>query len=214
MRPFFAFAALAVTLAASGCVTVPDAATPRPQPDDDKPQRTSRNLTVTWDNIGRGGAAMRQPGFVDVLATEQSFGPEQNYMQSPTAKTTSQVKPVVLPSHPSTTPSAPTTTATPTVKTSSNTSYSTYELQRWQRYCNDGVGMTEQDWKFVDAQKALVPDGAFPACRPPQHNAHQYLQAWQSFCAGTAISPSQMNVVRNSARPSSIKAASCKGNLS
>ncbi len=218
MRPNFALAALVMMLAATGCTTLSDAeaqaqAAKTPRPDDDKPQRTERNLTVTWDNIGRGGAAMRQPGFVDVLATENSFGPEQSYIQSPAAKAASRVTPMVLPSQLSARTQLPAPAAAPPVKTTSHTSYSTYELQRWQRYCNEGVGMTEQDWKFVDAHKALVPEGAFPTCRPPQHTSHQYLEAWHSFCSGDAIKPVQMNVVKNSARPSSVPAAACKGKL-
>lgn len=211
-RAPLSLAIAALMLSATGCVTQPKATVMEVSIQDDKPIRTSRHLTVTWDNIGRGGAAMLQPGFVDVLANEQSFGPDQNYIQAPAAKSpfsAAQVAQIKLPMEPAA-PAAPVAT----VKTSNRTSYSTYELQRWERYCSGGVGMGEQDWRFVDGQNHLVPDGVFPSCSPPLHNSQQYRSAWVEFCSGSAISPSQMNVVRNSARPSSVSAKSCKGKLS
>lgn len=210
-RAPIALAICALLLSATGCVTQPVANEIAAPKQDDKPLRTARHLTVTWDNIGRGGAAMRQPGFVDVLANEQSFGPEQNYTRSipPAAPTSSAPVPNVA---------RPTVQALPAAaaapfKTSSRTSYSTYELQRWERYCGRGVGMGEQDWRFVDAQNHLVPEGAFPSCSPPMHSSQQYREAWAVFCSGRAISESQVEVVRNSTRPSSVSANTCKGKL-
>ena len=207
-----ALAISALLLSATGCVTQPIATEIAAPKQDDKVLRTARHLTVTWDNIGRGGAAMRQPGFVDVLANEQSFGPEQNYIQSMPPAAAPSRAPIASVARP-TVQALPTAAAAP-FKTSSRTSYSTYELQRWERYCGRGVGMGEQDWRFVDAQNHLVPEGAFPSCSPPMHNSQQYRDAWAEFCSGRAISESQMDVVRNSARPSSVSAKTCSGKLS
>lgn len=158
MRTFFSVAAIAATLVGCNATNPPIPATDVPiaHQDADKPMRTARNLTVTWDNIGRGGAAMRQPGFIDVLSQENSFGPEQNYMRVPQSK---HVAPVVTP------------TAAKPPKTSNKTSYSTYELQRWQRYCDQGRGMDSKDWRFVRAQNFEVPEGAFPNCKPAPHTS-------------------------------------------
>lgn len=216
MRFSIAMATLAATLAFSGCATLDKDAfrgeTAKPGPDDDKPSRTSRNLTVTWDNIGRGGAAMRQPGFIDVLANEDTFGPAQSFMPSRQQASASAIATVAL--APPSVPAAALRTAPeppPAVETTYRTSYSTYELQRWQRFCNRGIGMTDLDWQLVDSNSARVPAGAFPSCAPPAYGSQEYKQAWSAFCAGNTLSPSMRSIVKASARPSNQPAAKCKG---
>ena len=212
MRPYLSLLIAAGVL--SGCAAFQSKP---PEPvvikEDDKPQRTHRHLTVAWDNIGRGGAALHQPGFVDVLSNEdsqtQSYTPAKSPALAP--KPSPKATPAIIGPSIDEMRALLSKSAAKPVPTTNKTSYAIYEMRRWERYCNAGQGMTEQDWKFVTQAKGEVPADAISSCSRPNHNYQGYKDAWKSFCSGTTISESQQDIVRNSTRPASIK--SCKGKL-
>lgn len=54
-------------------------------------------------------------------------------------------------------------------KTGETKDYSYYELVRWQRFCNAGLGMDKKDWSFVKNKANLFPEDLVEKCTPP-HN--------------------------------------------
>ena len=216
MRHTHTFLAVLATGILSGCALFqPKAPEPVPVVIDDKPQRTHRHLTVAWDNIGQGGAVMLQPGYVHVLGAEDStpeaFTPAKN-----TKLAAKPAQPTYAP-----TPNldemrallgkAKNPVVVTPVKTTSKTSYAVYEISRWERFCDGGKGMTEQDWKFVTKANERVPAGVMPNCTRPSFNFSSYMAAWKDFCQDGSASDQHMDIARNSTRPSSMK--SCKGKL-
>lgn len=113
--------------------------------------RVNRNLTVSWDNIGRGGAAMLQPAYVHTL------GGGLPVYANPSPRTSSPRaghNPIPLPP----------ISNLPTKKAG----YSMYELARWKRYCDGGKTMDKADWAFVRAQgPENVPIAILGSCNPP-----------------------------------------------
>ncbi len=47
--------------------------------------------------------------------------------------------------------------------------YSYYEMLRWQRFCNAGLGMDKKDWAFVKNKNNVFPEELVEKCTPP-HN--------------------------------------------
>lgn len=80
----------------AGCAANTPEAPPAPQAPaiNDKPARVSRELTVAWDNYGRGGAALRQPAFVHVLGQDGSL---TSNIASTTSETISLPAPILTP---------------------------------------------------------------------------------------------------------------------
>lgn len=202
----------------SGCAMFqPKLPEPLPVVVDDKPQRTHRHLTVSWDNIGQGGAAMLQPAFVHVLGNEDSS--PQSFTPSKTSVLASKPSPQIAPAligpnldeMRALLDKAKRVPAVAAIKTTNKTSYAVYEMSRWERFCDGGKGMTEQDWKFVVKANEKVPSGAFANCTRPAHNFSSYMAAWKDFCHEGSASDQHMDIVRATVRPSSIK--SCKGKV-
>lgn len=183
----------------AGCAANTPEAPPAPQAPaiNDKPARVSRELTVAWDNYGRGGAALRQPAFVHVLGQDGSL---TSNIASTTSETISLPAPILTPGD-----IAATMTAFKGIQSGNRQGYSIYEISRWERYCNAGKGMDEHDWRFIDAQGTTnVPSEVITGCIPPVHTSHGYLQAWTHFCTNQGVTPDDRRIVRESVRPYSV----------
>lgn len=157
----------------------------------DKPQRTSRELSLAWDNMGRAGAAIHQPDYVHVLhgrvnghqSQNSEFGLGQgnrNHATQGKEYGSNQL--------------------------AKGQGYSFYELQRWERYCDNGKGMDEPDWKFVSTERYRAP---LSNCRPPTHDYAGYLESWKRFCSHSSqYDRRDIQIVKNSVRPAQL-AGSC-----
>lgn len=194
----------------AGCTSSPE---PEPAKDvtvvETKQARVTRGLTLSWDNIGRGGAAIRQPGYIHVLGDGNLH--------------TSEAKahlPVADMESPYTVNNAIAAVTEIDKNTKANSAlaiadkkhqnikqgYSFYELSRWERYCNAGIGMDEADWHFVTENGGAkgIPDILTDSCSLPDHNYQSYLDAWVSFCTDKNVTSTQRNIVRSSVRPKSV----------
>lgn len=169
------------------------------QAEEIKSERVSRGLTLSWENTGLGGAAIRQPAYVHVLG-------EGNLHESVHAASFTQV---------SNEGAEPATVvfALNEIDTASKDkregiegqAYSLYEMQRWERFCDNGKNMDEADWLFVTKQGGMeqLPSILLASCKAPAHNYKSYLAAWVGFCTGASITSHQRDIVRHSVRPKS-----------
>lgn len=154
-----------------------------------KPERTSRELAVSWGNIGRAGAANLQPGYINVLTrdgdiTFQPAGAGSGFNHA--SKTTGAG-------------SAPWN-----AKNSAGKGYSMYQLSRWERYCDSGKGMDERDWRFIKGEgyENAPLDALGGACLQPTYRYEQYMTAWTRFCTSSSeITPNDRRIVSNTSRP-------------
>ena len=106
-----------------------------------------RAQTLDWGHLGPAGAALRQPGWVHVLA-ENPLNHDRDQRDHPPSPVRSE--PVSAPDR------------------VSQRAYSHYELQRWQRYCNQGKGMDRRDRDFVRKEGYEVPESLARDCQPPR----------------------------------------------
>lgn len=75
-------------------------------------------------------------------------------------------------------------------------------LGRWERYCNQGKHMNENDWVFVKKNNYKVPEEFEPYCIRPDFTYDEYLAAWESFCnADNKTSEKYMKIVKETVRP-------------
>ncbi|MDF8735127.1 hypothetical protein OU524_12610 [Escherichia coli] len=142
--------------------------------ENDKLARVSMELSMSWGNMGRGGAALRQPGYIHVLG-DGNIGVTMNTVQYDSAssnKTPAGFK-----------QNGGVDEAINTFKSmNKGKSYSLYELSRWERYCNGGKGMDEHDWRFVVAEGTTnIPKDVITGCIPPTHTYQEYLDAGRTF---------------------------------
>lgn len=195
-HPFIQIAlAGAVTLAVSGCAS--SEKNTEIQADDeavveqtatretDKPLRTNRELTLSYDNIGRAGAAVHRPAYVHVLGDRHDWAE----INAPHGAEIDKAK----------------------INNAANTKGSTskpgqalsfYELQRWERFCDNGKGMDERDWRFVESQQYSPPMDVLGVCQAPSFDYSKYLEAWTRFCNGSEqYDAHDKAIVRNSSRP-------------
>ncbi len=169
-------AVLGVALMA-GCAS--NTSEPKTQPqiasaENDKPARVSRELSMSWDNMGRGGAALRQPGYIHVLGDGNVSAMVNKVKDDSTG---SDKAPVWINQN------EDVNEAINTFKSmNKGKGYSLYELSRWERYCNGGKGMDEHDWRFVEAEGATnIPKDVVTGCIPPTHTYQGYLNALDAF---------------------------------
>ncbi|EGK3607942.1 hypothetical protein IOT31_003130 [Escherichia coli] len=163
----------------------------------DKLARVSMELSMSWGNMGRGGAALRQPGYIHVLG-DGNIGVTMNTVQYDSAssnKTPAGFK-----------QNGGVDEAINTFKSmNKGKSYSLYELSRWERYCNGGKGMDEHDWRFVVAEGTTnIPKDVITGCIPPTHTYQEYLDAWTYFCTSQTVTDADRRIVRESVRPYSV----------
>lgn len=165
--------------------------------ENDKLARVSMELSMSWGNMGRGGAALRQPGYIHVLG-DGNIGVTMNTVQYDSAssdKTPAGFK-----------QNGGVVEAINTFKSmNKGKSYSLYELSRWERYCNGGKGMDEHDWRFVVAEGTTnIPKDVITGCIPPTHTYQEYLDAWTYFCTSQTVTDADRRIVRESVRPYSV----------
>lgn len=159
----------------------------------DKPFRTTRELTISWDNQGRAGAANHQPAFVHVLGeSRQHIEQNSQYSDhdlSATEQDGGRSKPRLQGN-------------AGTFQQRAGQGYSYYELQRWERYCNGGKNMDERDWRFVAAENYAAPLDALGACSKPTYDYNNYLESWTRFCTSSPqYNASDKQIVTNTSRP-------------
>jgi hypothetical protein len=184
----------------------PDTPTPLLVKENDKPARVSRSLTLAWDNIGRGGAAIREPGYIHVLGGGE-VGEAQNKMNDAAAIFSAE----------SNQKGDVNETLNAFKSLTKGKGYSLYELSRWERYCNGGKGMDERDWQFIEAEGTEhIPSEVIADCHPPTYTYQDYLNAWTGFCSSKTITEADRLIVRSSVRPFSVvnpcKALNLKSN--
>lgn len=76
------------------------------------------------------------------------------------------------------------------------------DLGRWERYCNKGKHMNENDWNFVKKNNYHVPEKFEPYCIRPDFTYDEYINAWESFCnADNKTSKKYMKIVKETVRP-------------
>ncbi|TDX26816.1 hypothetical protein DFO67_11581 [Modicisalibacter xianhensis] len=160
-----------------------------------KLDQVDRNLTLAWDNYGRGGAVLRQPAYIHVL--NEPFN--QTTPQSPQAIGGPQSS-----LDPKEAEKALTALAQIKHAPSQSQGYSFYEMQRWERYCDSGQGMDERDWKFVTQAGGLSGAPAELSCTPPDFEYPDYLAVWTRFCEADGPTREDRNIVRNTVRPRSV----------
>lgn len=79
---------------------------------------------------------------------------------------------------------------------------STLDMGRWERYCNQGSHMNENDWLFVKENSYQVPEEFEPFCVRPDFTYEEYLAAWESFCnADNKTSKKYMTIIKKTVRP-------------
>lgn len=156
-----------------------------------KIDRVSRELTNSWGNTGLGGAALRQPGYINVLG-KGNLGDRQSQGR--------------LVGGSDTNPSA-LVTAVKDIESArgDNAGFSVYELSRWSRYCNAGKGMDEPDWQFVtkNGGPAGVPPSMKKSCTLPGYDYEDYLGAWVNYCTSSGPTSHEISIVSKSVRPKS-----------
>ena len=174
-----------------------------------KAERTSRYTTVAWDNIGLAGAATHQPAYVDVFDVR---GMNYSYQGDLTPPDSVTEKPsLIVPIVPMQAPQIAVPKAQTTPKASGKgRSYAIYEQARWKRFCSNGTGMNEADWKFVTAEGSQPPKGLIAKCTPPSYDFDAYLAAWETFCSGAEVGGAQQKIVSTTTAPGSIKRCTLK----
>ena len=163
MRQLIAILGVAIL---AGCASNAPEQKPQSQvspAENDKPARVNRELSIAWDNMGRGGAALRQPGYIHVLG-DGNVSATINKVKDDSAdavKTPVGIK-----------QEGDVGEAINTFKSmNKGKGYSLYELSRWERYCDSGKGMDEHDWRFIEGEGATnIPQDVVTGCIPPAHN--------------------------------------------
>lgn len=163
-----------------------------------KIDRVTRDLTMTWGNIGRGGAAIRQPAYIHVLGEGNLVQSKEDALFSDSAPPADAA--VVITALNSIIDSGDGITSS---NSGEQGGFSMYELSRWERFCDNGKAMDEPDWRFVTKHGGAsgVPSIYQASCAVPKHTAIDYMSAWVGFCSGSNITPEQRAIVRNSSRP-------------
>lgn len=156
-----------------------------------KMSQVDRELTLAWGNRGRAGAAMRQPAYIHVLGDSLNARYDMDSEQFTEAGGS---------------PFGDQQNSGSSDRNWITAGASMYELQRWERFCDQGRGMDEPDWRFVTEAggRNHVPEILTVGCTPPDHDLNDYLQAWTSFCELEDTSPAQRQIVRNSTRPRTV----------
>lgn len=170
-----------------------------------------RQLTKAYDNFGRGGAAVRQPGYIHVVNEE--FNLLRDAMGQMSRETLAselasmidginedKANEIIGALGFMEVPGEPQAEGFNWISSRDSHGYSLYELSRWGRFCDGGQGMDEADWQFVTQAGGVAPP-LFDDCQPPTHDYHDYLNAWENFCESESPSRQQLNIVRDSVRP-------------
>lgn len=159
--------ALPLALGVSGC-----ASTSGGPPTLDRPI----DATVIWGNKGRGGAAGRVPGYVHALAREAAFRPESEaaVKVASAGNDTPAMPSRLAPSKPTqTTPllrdpmaealaaamQQPAPEVAPLPARGRTQSHSPTAITKaddalrhaWEKYCQGGAGMSDDEWRLVNA---------------------------------------------------------------
>lgn len=188
----FRMKALSFTLIAFliGCANTPEPNNSKQQKKSYfKHERVDRTLTLSWDNMGLGGAALRQPAYIHVLG-EGTLHKTIHTATFPNTQSDDLYNPEKI------------TVILNEINSSPKKGYSLYELSRWRRFCNQGKDMDEADWNFINIQgRDNIPSVFHDHCIPPNHTYKAYVSAWETFCSNAKISSTQRQIVTTSVKP-------------
>ncbi|WP_024608543.1 hypothetical protein [Pseudoalteromonas sp. TAB23] len=193
----------------AGCASSPE---PEPVKNEalveTKQARVTRELTLSWDNIGRGGAAIRQPGYIHVLGDGNLHSSETkaNLPKANTETPYTLSNAIAAVSDIDKNAQEKNNETVTSRHSSVNKGYSLYELSRWERFCNAGIGMDEDDWRFVTENGGAqnIPQILSDSCSLPNHDYQSYLDAWVNYCTEEKLTSTQRSIVRSSVRPKSV----------
>ena len=185
-----------------GCSSKTEEASVRPAPQVATAYRVAinRDLVVLKRDEGRGGAAMRQPGWEHYLANDTD-----NINYNLANKAAGGFPPL------NTDPVTHALNANLS-NGSSGKAYSYYELSRWRRYCNNGEGMDGNDWKFIHTEgESNVPSELIENCTPPSFTYAEYLNSWDVYCQSNAndLTSVQRNIIKQSKVPVHLRRSAC-----
>lgn len=181
-----------------------------------KYERVSRDLSNDWGNTGLSGAAYNQSAYVDVLGNDMNTNlvavtptehTDKTYMEKLGGDKGINNSALLSAASEAFAASATDKNSSDGLKAgTSGKGYSVYELSRWERFCNEGKGMDEADWIFVEAQgEENAPSELFYNCTAPAYNYEYYLSTWIDFCEGYELSATDKKLVSNSVRPTSVR---------
>ncbi|ODN41409.1 hypothetical protein [Piscirickettsia litoralis] len=154
-----------LTALTAACTTPPEKPAPHSYvPSNNEHLNTDRYLTVEWGNMGRGGAALREPDYIHVIDEPRLTNPEE---ETP-AKNNKNL-------------------AAQSISTVQQVEHELY-LGPWYRYCNRGQDMIFDDWSAVAIQgeNKGIPQSMLKSCSPPPYNFADYKAAWAHYCYKTA----------------------------
>lgn len=166
--------------------------------------------TMDWQGGNYAGAAITKPDYVFVLKNEEPKRLSKNNPYSTTAKQFAQKQADLLAFK---TPDYTDELLEKLAKKngaaitpeSEGYNYSTYQMSRWERFCNGGVGMDEADWAFIDGlsfEARHMPP--ISNCQPAAYSSTTYEGAWSYFCRGKTMTEEGKSIVKNTVKPSSI----------
>lgn len=133
---------------------------------------TSMAPTTAWYDAERGGAAIREQSYNHVVGRQnvselKDLSPEPAISLDPAASIERSKK---------------------------VTSYSVYELQRWERFCGHGK-MDGKDWDFVASEgRENIPLHLIAECNAPTYTRQEYLEAWKASCNGGSPNSAQQKI--------------------
>lgn len=164
--------------------------------------------TMVWGNIGLGGASVRQPSYIHVLANKNNTdSTEIDELLSNKSKSVNDIISDTLKTN-----SNSNSSVNSNAKQSKNnygSGYSYYELQRWERYCTKNSRMEELDWLFITKELKSNPNlhtELIPSCTPPTYSFDEYKNAWFNFCSEKHLNDKEKKIVHSSNKP---KALNC-----
>lgn len=149
---------------------------------------TRLDATVAVSNRERGGAAFREAEYLHTLGHQKSV----DFVKSGAAEGNQNfdvTKPIE---------SAARLSRSSSDEPKVQTSYSIYEMSRWERYCGHGK-MDEKDWKFVKHEgKESLPEILVVGCNPPSYSFDEYVAAWKKQCQAPNYLTTQETMIVNS----------------
>ena len=165
--------------------------------------------TTEYGNHGLGGAAVRQPATIHVLADERRTADPSELsgeadLESQANKTQMDEFKAMVDELSSASGEdretaehiARAMAALASIQSSDPTIHlSHYDLTLWKRYCDHGAGMTENDWgQMLSSSLEQMPSELRASCQEPNLELTEELK--KSFCSGDELSNQELYIVK------------------